>query len=156
MLNRTHGQRHRLGPRNDSDVRGYAAANALVGRIDDEIRAAMGDRAPHAGDRPEKALISSFVEGIAELSPQPVTFNSSSFDLPVLRYRAMVHGVGAPGLAMRSYFNRYTEDATQLPRGSIRACHAPRQFRPEMGPCVGGRAIRLAGSGALRCASTGA
>jgi predicted PolB exonuclease-like 3'-5' exonuclease len=26
----------------------------------------------------------------------------------------MVHGVSAPGLAMRSYFNRYTEDAVHL------------------------------------------
>jgi putative ABC transport system substrate-binding protein len=38
----------------------------------------------------------------------------SSFDLPVLRYRAMVCGVAAPGLALRSYFNRYTEDAIDL------------------------------------------
>jgi 3'-5' exonuclease len=70
--------------------------------------------APHVGDRSEKVLIASFVDRIAELSPQLVTFNGSSFDLPVLRYRAMVHGIAAPGLAARLYFNRYTEDAVDL------------------------------------------
>jgi 3'-5' exonuclease len=126
------------------DIKGFAAANGHDGKSDDEIRAAMGDKfpkhiyhsiicigalvshreashwavdalgAPHVGERSEKALISSFVDRIAELSPQLVTFNGSSFDLPVLRYRAMVHGVAAPGLASRPYFNRYTEDAVDL------------------------------------------
>jgi predicted PolB exonuclease-like 3'-5' exonuclease len=32
----------------------------------------------------------------------------------VLRYRAMVHGVSAPGLSARPYFHRYTEDAIDL------------------------------------------
>jgi 3'-5' exonuclease len=59
-------------------------------------------------------LISSFVDRIAKLSPQLVTFNGSSFDLPVLRYRAMVHGVAAPSLSLRPYFNRYSEDAVDL------------------------------------------
>jgi predicted PolB exonuclease-like 3'-5' exonuclease len=70
--------------------------------------------APHVGERSEKLLISSFVDRIAQLAPQLVTFNGSSFDLPVLRYRAMVNGVAAPGLSLRPYFNRYTEDAIDL------------------------------------------
>src|SRR6516165_8720864 len=70
--------------------------------------------APHVAERSEKELIASFVDKIAALTPQLVTFNGSSFDLPVLRYRAMVHGVAAPGLASRPYFNRYTEDAIDL------------------------------------------
>src|SRR5262249_34752636 len=51
---------------------------------------------------------------IAELSPRLVTFNGHSFDLPVLRYRAMVLGVSAPGLSVRPYFHRYSEDAVDL------------------------------------------
>src|SRR6266566_2337283 len=126
------------------DIKGFAAANGHDGKGDDEIRAAMGDKfpkhiyhsiicigawvahqedgrwtvdalgAPHIGERSEKELISSFVDRIAKLSPQLVTFNGSSFDLPVLRYRAMVHGVAAPGLSARPYFNRYTDDAIDL------------------------------------------
>ena len=51
--------------------------------------------APNIGERSEKEIISAFVNRIADLSPQLVTFNGSSFDLPVLRYRAMVCGVAA-------------------------------------------------------------
>ena len=126
------------------DLKGFAAANDLGGKPDDEIREAIGDKfpqhiyhsivcigalvahqedgrwavdalgAPHIGERSEKVLISSFVDRIAELSPQIITFNGSAFDLPVLRYRAMVHGIAAPGLSARPYFNRYTEDAIDL------------------------------------------
>jgi predicted PolB exonuclease-like 3'-5' exonuclease len=88
---------------------------ALIARLDEGgawYLQALG--APHIGERSEQALISAFVDRIAELSPQLVTFNGSSFDLPVLRYRAMVNRVSAPGLAMRHYFNRYTEEAVDL------------------------------------------
>lgn len=70
--------------------------------------------APHIGQRPEAELISAFVERIVSLRPKLVSFNGQSFDLPVLRYRAMVHSVAAPGLEVRGYFKRYTDDAVDL------------------------------------------
>ena len=126
------------------DLRGYAAANALTGKSADEVRAEIGDKfpkliyhsiacigalvahrlddqwtvsaigAPNIGERSENEIISGFVNRIAELGPQLVTFNGAAFDLPVLRYRAMVCGIAAPGLAACPYFNRYTEDAVDL------------------------------------------
>jgi predicted PolB exonuclease-like 3'-5' exonuclease len=70
--------------------------------------------APHIGDRSEKELITAFCDKIADLKPRLVTFNGNSFDLPVLRYRAMLHRVSAPGLEGRPYFKRYTDDAIDL------------------------------------------
>jgi predicted PolB exonuclease-like 3'-5' exonuclease len=70
--------------------------------------------APHIGERPEAKLISDFVEKIGQLRPQLITFNGHSFDLPVLRYRAMVNRVPAAGLQVRPYFNRYSDDALDL------------------------------------------
>ena len=70
--------------------------------------------APHIGERTEGELISDFVERIGQLRPQLITFNGHSFDLPVLRYRAMVNRVGAGGLQVRPYFHRYTDDALDL------------------------------------------
>jgi 3'-5' exonuclease len=126
------------------DLPAFAAANDLVGKSDAHIRATLGNKfpkhiyhtivcigalvahresdhwavdalgAPHVGERTEKQLIASFCDKIAELKPQLVTFNGNQFDLPVLRYRAMVHGVSAPGLLARPYFNRYTDDAVDL------------------------------------------
>ena len=119
------------------DLIGFARANRLDGSSDEVIREAIGDKfpkhvyhsiicigalvagvealgAPHVGDRTEKELISAFVNKIDELKPQLVTFNGSGFDLPVVRYRAMVNEVSAPGLSARPYFNRYTEDALDL------------------------------------------
>ena len=136
------------------DIRGFAAANGLVGKTNEEIREELGDKfpkhiyhsivcigalvshraldgwvvdavgAPHVGERTEKQLISAFCNKIAELKPQLVTFNGNSFDLPVLRYRAMINGVSAPGLSARAYFNRYTDDALDL-------CDALSSFSPQ-------------------------
>jgi predicted PolB exonuclease-like 3'-5' exonuclease len=70
--------------------------------------------APHVGEQTEDELISAFVEHVRRLSPQLVTFNGNSFDLPVLRYRAMVNRLPAVGLNARQYFHRYTDDAIDM------------------------------------------
>ena len=44
----------------------------------------------------EAELIRRFFDGIEKYTPQLVSWNGSGFDLPVLNYRAMVHGVSAP------------------------------------------------------------
>ncbi len=126
------------------DLAGFAAAHGLAGKTDAEILEAIGDKfpkhiyhsiicigalvahreqgawvadalgAPHIGERTEKQLITAFAGRIAELCPQLVTFNGHGFDLPVLRYRAMINEVAAPGLSARAYFNRYSDDALDL------------------------------------------
>jgi predicted PolB exonuclease-like 3'-5' exonuclease len=70
--------------------------------------------APHTGERSEAQLIRDFIEKIGQLRPQLITFNGHSFDLPVLRYRAMVNRIPAAGVQVRQYFHRYTEDALDL------------------------------------------
>ncbi len=44
----------------------------------------------------EKELIERFFDGIDKFSPDLVSWNGSGFDLPVLQYRALRHGVAAP------------------------------------------------------------
>lgn len=44
----------------------------------------------------ERELIQRFFDGIAKYTPTLVSWNGSGFDLPVLHYRALLHGVGAP------------------------------------------------------------
>jgi len=91
-----------------------ACIGALVARREDRGWRVTALGAPHIHDRPEPELIQSFVDRIAELRPQLVTFNGNGFDLPVLRYRAMINRVSAPGLHARAYFNRYSNDAVDL------------------------------------------
>lgn len=44
----------------------------------------------------EKELIERFFDGVEKYSPDLVSWNGSGFDLPVLHYRALRHGVAAP------------------------------------------------------------
>ena len=66
-------------------------AIACVMRDDESIRVwSLGQ----PGD-PERALIQRFYEGIERYTPQLVSWNGGGFDLPVLNYRALLHGVNA-------------------------------------------------------------
>jgi predicted PolB exonuclease-like 3'-5' exonuclease len=95
-------------------LHGIACIGALVARREDKGWRTTAIGAPHVEERPEPELIRSFVDRIAQLNPQLVTFNGNRFDLPVLRHRAMLHRVPAPGLNRRPYFNRYSTDAIDL------------------------------------------
>ena len=44
----------------------------------------------------EGQIIQRFFDGIEKYSPQIVSWNGGGFDLPVLHYRGLIHGVAAP------------------------------------------------------------
>jgi len=66
---------------------------------------------------PEAELIRRFFEGIERHTPTLVSWNGSGFDLPVLHYRALYHGIVAPNywevgdtnsqFRYNNYLNRY-------------------------------------------------
>lgn len=45
---------------------------------------------------PEEELIQRFFSGVDKHTPTLVSWNGSGFDLPVLHYRALLHGISAP------------------------------------------------------------
>lgn len=47
-------------------------------------------------DVDEGGIIQRFFDGIERFTPQIVSWNGGGFDLPVLHYRGMLHGVSAP------------------------------------------------------------
>jgi len=51
----------------------------------------LGDR-----DADEAEIIGRFFEGIERYTPELVSWNGGGFDLPVLHYRALKHGIQAP------------------------------------------------------------
>jgi predicted PolB exonuclease-like 3'-5' exonuclease len=75
-------------------------------------------------DDDEGQLIARFFEGIERYRPMLVSWNGGGFDLPVLHYRALLHGVSAPrywdtGRGERearwnNYLNRFHERHTDL------------------------------------------
>ncbi len=47
-------------------------------------------------DSDEAEIIQRFFNGIARYTPSLVSWNGGGFDLPVLHYRALLHGISAP------------------------------------------------------------
>lgn len=70
----------------------------------------------------EKELVGAFFRLVEQRFPTLVTWNGGGFDLPVLVYRALHHGVGAsryfetrsPDSRFNNYLNRYHERHTDL------------------------------------------
>jgi predicted PolB exonuclease-like 3'-5' exonuclease len=89
-------------------------------------------------DAPEGDLIKRFFDGIDRYHPVLVSWNGSGFDLPVLHYRAMVHGLSAPrywdtGQLDReskwdNYISRYQFRHTDLM--DVLALYQPRAYAP--------------------------
>ena len=86
---------------------------------------------PEAG---EKEAIQSFYDGIDKLVPQLVSWNGGGFDLPVLNYRGLIHGVAAAkfwdqgeddkDFRWNSYLGRY--HARHLDLMDVLAMYQPR------------------------------
>ena len=72
----------------------------------------------------EDELVRRFFDGIERYSPDLVSWNGGGFDLPVLHYRAMRHGIQAPrywetgdgdrDFKWNNYINRYHSRHTDL------------------------------------------
>ena len=91
-----------------------AVIAALLAEREEGVWRVRSLGAPHIGQRSEAEFISAFSERVATLRPTLVSFNGNGFDLPVLRYRATVHGIPAPGLSARPYFRRYDDSHVDL------------------------------------------
>jgi len=91
--------------------------------------------APEAG---EQEAIQRFFDGVERLVPQLVSWNGGGFDLPVLNYRALAHGVAAPkfwdqgeddrDFRFNSYIGRY--HARHLDLMDVLAMYQPRNNAP--------------------------
>ena len=88
------------------------------------------------GSEPE--MIQRFYDGIEKYVPQLVSWNGGGFDLPVLNYRGLIHGVSAPmfwetgdenrDFRYNNYVSRYHARHTDLM--DVLAMYQPRNNAP--------------------------
>ncbi len=86
----------------------------------------------------EASLIQSFFKVIEKYTPQLVSWNGGGFDLPVLHYRGLIHGVSAPRywdmgeddreFKWNNYISRYHSRHTDLM--DVLAAFQPRASAP--------------------------
>lgn len=89
-------------------------------------------------DSTEAELIGRFFDGLERFTPTLVSWNGSGFDLPVLHYRALVHGIQAPrywdngdddkSFRWNNYLSRYHYRHTDLM--DVLAGYQPRANAP--------------------------
>lgn len=89
-------------------------------------------------DGSEAEMIQRFYDGIEKYVPQLVSWNGGGFDLPVLNYRALIHGVSAPmfwetgdenrDFRYNNYVSRYHSRHTDLM--DVLAMYQPRNNAP--------------------------
>jgi hypothetical protein len=75
-------------------------------------------------DSTEEELLQRFFDGIARYTPTLVSWNGSGFDLPVIHYRSLLHGVAAPrywdtgnddkSFKWNNYLSRFHERHTDI------------------------------------------
>jgi len=68
----------------------------------------------------EAELVRRFFDGIEKYRPIIVSWNGGGFDLPVLHYRALIHGVQAPRYWDTGHFDRETKWDNYLGRYQFR------------------------------------
>jgi len=68
----------------------------------------------HAGTWSEVEMLKRFDDRLLQFKANLVGFGTHTFDIPLLRYRAMMAKIAMPALASRKYFSRFTDDAEDL------------------------------------------
>ena len=105
-------------------------AISAVLRSGDRLRVwSLGEK-----DSSEEEIIARFFDGVDRFTPMLVTWNGTAFDLPVLHYRALLHGITAPrywetgeedtSFRWNNYLNRYHYRHTDLM--DVLAAYQPR------------------------------
>jgi len=119
------------------DVEGGRRLHGLEGLDDDDVVRAM-QQLRRQESAEEAELVRRFFDGVERYTPRLVSWNGSGFDLPVLHYRALVHGVQAPrywetgdedqSFRWNNYISRYHERHTDLM--DVLAGYQPRAAAP--------------------------